>query len=171
MRENREIPESPTADGAAGRIGKAGGRTPMTHGSGKSDRPVVPTKPSNKAEPSAAERVEVRGLAKGNTDGQNAPRRQRRAVGATSALDRVRQKARQDRSAKFTALLHHVTVDRLRESFLQLQNQRKAAPGVDGVTWEQYAANLEDNLEGLHARLHRGAYRAKPSRTSHASLA
>jgi group II intron reverse transcriptase/maturase len=162
MRENREIPESPTADGAVGRIGKAGGRTPMMHDSGKSDRPVVPTKPSNNAEPSAAERVEGRGLAKGNTDGQNALRTQRRAVGAPSALDRVRQKARQDRNAKFTALLHHVTVDRLRKSFLQLQ--KKAAPGVDGVTWEQYAANLEDNLEGLYARLHRGAYRAKPSR-------
>jgi hypothetical protein len=66
----------------------------------------------------------------------------------------------EDRNAKFTALLHHVTVDRLRESFLQLQ--KKAAPGVDGVTWEQYAKNLEDNVEDLHARLHRGAYRAKP---------
>ena len=162
MRENREIPESPGADGAAGRIGKAAGRTPMMHGSGKSDRSVVPTKPSNNAEPSATERVEGRGLAKGNTDGQNAPRTQRRAVGAPSALDRVRQKAKQDRNAKFTALLHHVTVERLRGAFLQLQ--KKAAPGVDGVTWEQYATNLEDNLEGLHARLHGGAYRAKPSR-------
>jgi hypothetical protein len=132
MRENREIPESPTADGAAGRIGKADGRTPMMHDSGRSDRPVVPTKPSNNADPSAAERVEGRGLAKGNTDEQNAPRTQRRTVGAPNALDRVRQRASKDRKAKFTTLLHHVTVDRLREAFLQLQ--RKAAPGVDGIS-------------------------------------
>jgi hypothetical protein len=165
MRENREIPESPTADGAAGRIGKADGRTPMMHDSGRSDRPVVPTKPSNNADPSAAERVEGRGLAKGNTDEQNAPRTQRRTVGAPNALDRVRQRASKDRKAKFTTLLHHVTVDRLREAFLQLQ--RKAAPGVDGVTWEQYAANLEDHLAGLHAQLQRGAYRAKPSRRTY----
>ena len=162
MRENREIPESPTADGAAGRIGKAKGRTPMMHGSGKSDRPVVPAKPSNNAEPSAAERVEGRGLAKGNMVEQNAPRTQRRALGAPSALDRVRQKAKQDRAVKFTALFHHVTVDRLRGAFSQLR--KKAAPGVDGVTWEQYDADLEGNLERLHARLHGGAYRAKPSR-------
>jgi RNA-directed DNA polymerase len=152
MRENREIPESPTADGAMGRIGKARGLTPMMHDSGKSDGPVVPAKPSNKAEPSAAERVEGRGPAKGNTDEQNALRTQRRAVCAPSALDRVRQKAKQDRKAKFTALLHHVTLDRLRGAFLQLQ--KKAAPGVDGVTWEQYQANLEENLKGLHERLH-----------------
>jgi RNA-directed DNA polymerase len=162
MRENREIPESPAADGATGRIGKADGRTPMTHDSGRSDRPVVPAKPSNNAESSAAERVEGRGLAKGNTDEQNALRTQRRAVSAPSALDRVRQRARQDRKAKFTTLLHHVTVDRLREAFLQLR--KKAAPGVDGVAWESYATNLEENLEELHVRLHHGAYRATPSR-------
>jgi len=165
MRENREVPESLAADGAAGRIGKAQGRTPMMHDSGKSDRPVVPTKPSNKADLSAAEGVEGRGLAKGNTDEQNAHRTQSRELSAPSALDRVRKIARQDRKAKFTTLLHHVTVDRLREAFLQLR--KKASPGVDGVTWEQYATNLEDNLEGLHAGLHRGAYRAKPSRRAY----
>ena len=86
-------------------------------------------------------------------------------MSAPSALDRVRKRAGQDRKAKFTTLLHHVTVDRLREAFLQLR--KKASPGVDGVTWEQYATNLEDNLEGLHAGLHRGAYRAKPSRRAY----
>jgi RNA-directed DNA polymerase len=162
MRENRETSVSLTADGAVGRIGKARGRTPMMHDPEESDRPIVPAKPSNKAEPSAAERVEGRGLATGNMDEQNAPRTQRRVVGAPSALDHVRQRAKQDRKAKFTTLLHHVTIERLHKAFLQLQ--KKAAPGIDGVTWEQYAANLESNLEGLHARLHRGAYRAKPSR-------
>lgn len=162
MRENREIPESPVADGAAGRVGKAEGRTPMMHDTGKSDRPVVPTKLSNNADSSAAERAEGRGLAKGNMGEQNALRTQRREFGAPNALDRVRQRARQDRKAKFTALLHHVTIDRLREAYFQLKKQ--AAPGVDGVTWEQYGADLEVKLEDLHARLHRGAYRARPSR-------
>jgi hypothetical protein len=145
-----------------GRIGKAGGRTPMMHDSRKSDGPIVPVKPSNKAEPSAAERVEGRGPAEGNMDEQNAPRAQNRIEGARSALDRVRQRARQDRKARFTTLFHHITVDRLRDAYLKLQ--KRAAPGVDGVTWEQYGENLEANLLDLHARLHRGAYRARPSR-------
>ena len=162
LRENREIHELPAADGAVGRIGKAGGHTPMMDDSRKSDRPIVPTKPSNKAEPSVAEGAEGRRLAKGNTDEQNAPRTQRRIEGAPSALDRVRQRARQDKKAKFTALFHHLTVDRLRDAYLSLQ--KRAAPGVDGVTWEQYGENLEANLLDLHARLQRGAYRARPSR-------
>lgn len=134
----------------------------MMHDSRKSDGPIVPAKPSNKAEPSAAERVEGRGPAEGNMDEQNAPRAQNRIEGARSALDRVRQRARQDRKAKFTTLFHHITIDRLRDAYLKLQ--KRAAPGVDGVTWEQYGENLEANLLDLHARLHRGAYRARPSR-------
>jgi RNA-directed DNA polymerase len=63
---------------------------------------------------------------------------------------------------KFTALLHHLTVDLLRESFYSLK--RKAAPGVDGVTWQEYEDGLEDRLTDLHGRVHRGAYRATPSR-------
>ena len=134
----------------------------MMDGQGKSDRPVVPAKPPNNVVPAAtAEEVEGRGLAKGNTDQQNAPRTQRRTR-AHSALDRVREAARRDRKARFTALLHHLTIDRLREAFFALR--RKAAAGVDGVTWEQYRADLEENLRGLHDRLQRGAYRAKPSR-------
>jgi RNA-directed DNA polymerase len=133
----------------------------MMNGQGTSDRPVVPTKRPNKAGQPDAEAVEGRGLAKGNADQQNTPRTQCR-TSVPSALDRVREVARRDRKAKFTALFHHLTIDRLRAAFVALQ--RKAAPGVDGVTWEQYAGNLEDNLLDLHARLHRGAYRAKPSR-------
>lgn len=161
MRENREIPSLPLANGVMGRIGKAEGRNPMMHGDGKSDGPIVPTKPPNNARPLAAEVVEGRGSAKGNTDEQNAHRTQGR-VRAHSALGRVRQAARRDGKAKFTALFHHITVDLLRESSLQLK--RRAAPGVDGVVWEQYATNLDRNIEELHARLHRGAYRARPSR-------
>ena len=133
----------------------------MMHGEGKSDRPIVPAKLSNKAGQSAAETVEGRGLTKGNTSQQNASRTQRR-TSAPSALERVREVAKKDRKAKFTALLHHVTIDRLRDAYLALS--RKAAAGVDGVTWQQYGVGLEDNLRDLHAKLHRGAYRAKPSR-------
>ncbi len=105
--------------------------------------------------------MEGRGPAKGNTDEQNAPRTQRR-ISAPSALDRVRQAARKDRKRRFTALLHHVTIERLRDAYLALK--RKAAAGVDGVTWDEYGQNLEVRLADLHRRVHRGAYRAKPSR-------
>jgi hypothetical protein len=73
----------------------------------------------------------------------------------SQALDRIRSAARRERKGQLTALLHHVNVDLLRWAFYQLR--RKAAPGVDGVTWEQYEADLEDNLRDLHARVHRGA--------------
>ena len=78
LRENRESPASLVADGATGRAGKAQRRTPATHEVGQSDRPVVPTKPTNKASTTAAETAEGRGLAKGNTSEQNAPRTQSR---------------------------------------------------------------------------------------------
>ena len=67
-----------------------------------------------------------------------------------------------DKEARFTALLHHVDVDRLRAAYFALKP--KAAPGVDGVTWQDYGVELEENLRDLHARVHRGAYRARPSR-------
>ena len=131
------------------------------HEQGKSDRPTVPGKPPNKTGKPAAEAVEGKGLAKGNTGEQNAPRTQCR-TGAPSALERVRQAAKRNKGMRFTALLHHVDVDRLRTAFCALK--KDAAPGVDGVTWEQYAERLEENLQGLHRRLHQGAYRARPSR-------
>jgi group II intron reverse transcriptase/maturase len=83
-------------------------------------------------------------------------------MGVSSDLDRVRQVARKDKDVRFTALLHHVTVDRLREAYRAIQPG--AAPGVDGVTWRDYGADLEANLRDLHARVHRGAYRASPVR-------
>lgn len=110
----------------------------------------------------SAEVVEGRHSTRGNTDQQNASRTQSRIQGAPNALDRVREAAKRDKGAKFTALMHHVTIERLRTGFLSLK--RKAAPGTDGVTWLQYAEDLEGNLRNLHGRLHRGAYRAKPSR-------
>jgi retron-type reverse transcriptase len=74
----------------------------------------------------------------------------------------VRKAAKERKEMKFTALLHHLTVDLLRESFYALK--RKAAPGVDGMTWQEYESGLEGRLADLHNRVHRGAYRAKPSR-------
>ena len=132
----------------------------MTNDQRKSDSLEVPTKSPNKVT-QTAEVMEGRRLAKGNASQQNTSRTQCR-VSVPSALDRIRQAARKDRKAKFTALYHHLTVERLSAAFHALK--RNAAPGVDGVTWEQYAANLQGNLQDLHARLHRGAYRAKPSR-------
>jgi len=128
----------------------------------KSDRPVVPTKSPNKAAHAAAEAAEGRGLAMGNTDQQNALRTQSRVERAPSALDRVRDVARRDKGAKFTALMHHITPESLRAAFFELK--KRAAPGVDGVTWDDYAVQLDDRIADLHARVHRGAYRAKPSR-------
>jgi retron-type reverse transcriptase len=80
----------------------------------------------------------------------------------SQGLNGVREKARKNERERFTALLHHVTVDLLRDSYYGLK--RKAAPGVDGVTWKEYGTGLEDRLQDLHSRVHRGAYRAQPSR-------
>jgi len=131
---------------------------------GKSDGPVVPAKPPNNAAgevPVVAEAVEGRGSAEGNTAGKTRPG-PRAGEGASSALGRVREVARKDRDVRFTALLHHVTVDRLRAAYEALSP--RAAAGVDGVTWDAYGQDLEVSLRDLHARLHRGAYRAKPTR-------
>ncbi len=134
----------------------------MTNGAGKSDNPIVPGKLPNRAEEPALEAVEGRGLAKGNSLEQNAPRTQGRQD-APSALERVRQVARKERQQRFTALLHHgYNIERLRACYRQLK--RDAAPGVDGETWRHYGERLEENLRDLSERLKRGAYRAKPVR-------
>ena len=133
----------------------------MMHDREKSDGRVVPAKlPNNAGEP-GAEAVEGRRPAEGNATSETRPGR-RAGQGASSELDRVRRMARKDKDARFTALLHHVDVDRLRAAYLALSP--KAAPGVDGVTWRDYGQDLEENLRDLHARVHRGAYRARPSR-------
>jgi RNA-directed DNA polymerase len=133
----------------------------MMHGPEKSDSPIVPVKPANKAERSAAESVEGSGGTKRNAGLQSTARAQSRAA-VSQAQDRIRGAVIRNRKEKLTALLHHVNVDTLRWAFFSLK--KKAAPGVDGVTWDQYAENLEDNLADLHARVHTGAYRAMPSR-------
>jgi group II intron reverse transcriptase/maturase len=131
------------------------------YGDGKSDRPVVPANPPNKAAEVVAEAGEGRGLPEGNTAGEARPGRGA-GLGVSSDLDRVRQVARKDRVVRFTALLHHVTVDRLREAYRAISPN--AAAGVDGVTWRDYGSDLEANLSDLHARVQRGAFRAMPTR-------
>jgi RNA-directed DNA polymerase len=131
------------------------------NGGGESYSGVLPTKQPNKSEKSPAEVVEGRSLTKENTDLPNLYRIQSRKS-RPNGLDRVREAARKDGKLRFTALLHHVTVDLLRDSYLSLK--KRAAPGVDGVTWEAYGQDLEAQLSDLHGRIHRGAYRAKPSR-------
>lgn len=133
----------------------------MMYETRKSDESMVPTKSANAAS-CAEESMEGRGSAKGNAGEQNAPRTQSRIHDAHSELDRVRRRAKHDKEARFTALLHHVTIERLRTAYFRLR--KNAAPGVDGVTWQQYGEQLEGNLVRLHERLHRGAYRARPSR-------
>jgi RNA-directed DNA polymerase len=131
---------------------------------GKSDGPVVPAKPPNNTACVVAEVVEERGPAKGNTASSTHPGRSA-GHGAPSGLERVREVARRDKEARFTALLHHVSVDRLRAAYRAIRPQ--AAPGVDGLTWEAYGQDLEANLQDLHRRLHAGSYRARPSRRSY----
>jgi RNA-directed DNA polymerase len=133
----------------------------------KSHSAIVAGKPTNKAsarKADAAEPVEPRAGTKRNASEQSTHRTQGRER-VLQALDRVRKAARQRKKEKFTALLHHVSVDLLRESFFALK--RDAAPGVDGMTWEDYEADLERNLTDLHARVQRGAYRALPSRRTY----
>ncbi len=137
----------------------------MMNGRRKSDRPIVATKPANKAGASAAEQGERRGLAKGKTPRQNTNRARDRAT-VQSALGRIRQAAVKDKQVRFTSLLHHIyDLSMLREAYYGLK--RDAAPGVDGETWRQYGENLENNLQELSARLRRGAYRAKPVRRAY----
>ncbi len=163
MRENREIPGTPATGGGAGRSEKAASPTSDMHVSGESDDPIVPTKRANNAgQPAAAESAEGRGSTKGNV----------LAVGRVpdtapdqrvDRLEGVRQAARRDKKARFTALLHHVTPQLLWTSFHQLK--REASPGVDGVTWAEYGDDgLMGRINDLQDRIHRGTYRAKPSK-------
>jgi RNA-directed DNA polymerase len=134
---------------------------PAMHGREKSDPAIVAVKPTNKAGQPAAEPVERRAGAEGNT-GQQRTRRAQDRESVSQALDRIRQAARTRKKEKFTALFHHLSVPMLRTAFFALK--REAAPGVDGLTWQDDEADLDRRIEDLHARVQRGAYRALPSR-------
>src|SRR6202050_458627 len=133
----------------------------MMHGHGKSDSAIVAAKPTNKAGQPAAEPVERRAGAKGNARQQSTRRAQDRES-VSQALGRIRQAARERKKERFTSLFHHLSIELLRLAFFALK--REAAPGVDGLIWRDYEADLDRRIEDLHARVHRGAYRALPSR-------
>lgn len=164
VRENREPPAAPAA--RSGPAGEGRSRTSSMNGAGESDGRVVPAKHPNKSGKPPAEGVEGRRPAKENMGKPSTPRTQGR-VGVTPGLTRVREAARQARGSRsqFTALLHHLTVDLLRKSYFALK--REAAAGVDEVTWREYGTDLEQRLVELHEKVHRGSYRAQPSRRAY----
>ena len=124
----------------------------MMHGREKSDSAIVAVKPTNKAVPTAAESVEPRAETKGNASQQSTCRTQRRAS-VSQVLERIRKVARERKKERFTALLHHISIDCLRMAFYALK--RDAASGVDGLTWPTYEADLDRNLTDLHERVPR----------------
>ncbi len=131
------------------------------NGGGESNSGIVSAKQPNEGTGGPKEVVERRPLTKENMGEPNLRRTQSRES-EPNGLDRVRQAAKKDRKLRFTALLHHVNIDLLRRSYFSLKKQ--AAAGVDGMRWEEYGESLEERLAELHGRIHRGAYRAKPSR-------
>src|SRR5208283_4696305 len=163
MRENREAPRA-SGSSTPDRLEKAMSYKTSMHASGESDEQVVPAKRLNNGEQFLAEGVEGSCSTKGNTEEAHTRRTQGRGR-VSQGLGGVREAARRDQKQKFTALLHHVTTDLLRDSYYSLK--RAAAPGVDGVTWQQYGEGVEERLQDLHERIHRGAYRAQPSRRTY----
>src|SRR6266446_3169592 len=160
MHENREISSTPWSDDQ-GRSAKAKSRTADMHVPEKSDCVVVPVNQPNKGGQPSVEVGEGRAQTRENiVQSHMHPTQSGKRM--SQGLDGVRKLAKERKQERFTALLHHLNVDLLRDSFYALQ--RKASPGVDGVTWQEYETGLEDRLVDLHRRVHRGAYRAQPSR-------
>src|ERR1700681_489353 len=160
MHENRDISRTPWS-AEQGRSAKAINQTADMNVREKSDCAVVPVnQPNNEGQPSA-EAGEGRAQIEENTV-QSHMRPTQSGKRMSQGLHGVRQAAKERKQERFTALLHHLSVGLLRDSFYALQ--RKASPGIDGVTWQEYETGPEDRLVDLHRRVHRGAYRAKPSR-------
>src|SRR5271168_4840016 len=160
MHENREISSTPWSEDQ-GRSAKATSRTADMHVLEKSDCAVLPVNQPNKGGRPSAEVGEERAQTKENiVQSHMHPTQSGKCV--SQGLDGVRKAARERKQEQLTALLHHLSIELLRDSFYALQ--RKASPGVDGVTWQEYESGLADRLVDLHSRVHRGAYRAKPSR-------
>jgi RNA-directed DNA polymerase len=163
-RENRETPSTPAGEDAAGRLEKALSRKFSMYVNGESDGRTVPAKCPNNGEQAPAEGMEGRRPTEENI-GQATPPRTQSRTSELSDLHGVREVARRDKRARFTALLHHITTERLRESYYALK--RDAAPGVDGVTWQEYETGLDEKLADLRSRIHRGTYRAQPTRRAY----
>src|SRR5713101_7766700 len=157
LRGNREI-SWPTTGKCA--VWSASGRHGAVADDARSGE-VGPCHSANMDGRPSMEGGERRAGAKGNTN-QTDTRRTPSRASVSPGLERVRTAARLDKEERFTALLHHVDIALLRQAYLWLK--REAAPGVDGVTWAEYGQGLEEKLEDLHGRVHRGSYRALPSR-------
>src|SRR5271154_3366504 len=158
MHENRE---TSLVSAQADRSGKAKNHNPDMYAREESDRAAVPVKQPNKEAQASAEAVEGRARTEENdAEPHTSPTRSGERV--SQGLSGVRRVARERKQERFTALLHHLTIDLLRDSYYALK--RSAAPGVDGVSWQQYEQDLEARLADLHGRVHRGAYRAQASR-------
>ena len=169
---SRETPLTSVSFMGADRSEKARGHNTDMDVTGESDSFIVPEKPANKGGvPQPAELVEGRELTKENAEQSLLDRTQSRKVDGTPFEARsrgllgVREAARRGRKQKFTSLMHHITPDLLRASFFELKKQ--AAPGIDGERWGDYAIEFEQRIEDLHERIHRGAYRAKPSKRTY----
>jgi RNA-directed DNA polymerase len=161
MHENRETSGTSRSNHGRDRPEKAIGRTAGRPVPEESERVIVPVNLSNNEEQSPAEMGEGRTRTKENiVQSHTSPTQSGKPV--SQGLRGVRQAAKVNKQEQFTALLHHVTIDLLRDSFHALK--RRAAPGIDGVRWEQYETGLEGRLADLHGRVHRGTYRAQPSR-------
>ena len=161
MHENRETSGVPGSDEDRGRSAKATSHKAGMHVPEESDCAVVPMNQPNKGGQPAAEVGEGRARTKENiVQSSTSPTQSGERV--SQGLRGVQQAARAKKQERFTALLHHLTLNLLRDSFYALK--RQAAPGVDGVTWQAYETELEGRLADLHSRVHRGAYRAQPSR-------
>ena len=161
MHENREISGASRSQQDRDRLVKAQSHNANMHALEKSDCAIVPMNQPNKGEQSSAEVGEGRAPTKENIVQSNtSPTQSGKRV--SQGLRGVRQAAKERKQERFTALLHHVSVGLLRDSFYALK--RQAAPGVDGMTWKGYETGLEDRIADLHSRVHRGAYQAQPSR-------
>src|SRR5271170_3409126 len=160
MHENREISSTPWPN-AQGRSAKAINRNADMHVLEKSDCAAVPVNQPNKEARASAEVGEGRAQMKENI-AQSHMHPTQSGNRMSQGLDGVRKAAKERRQERFTSMLHHLNVDLLRDSFYALQ--RKASPGVDGMTWQEYETGIEDRLIDLHSRVHRGTYRAQPSR-------
>jgi hypothetical protein len=163
-RENREALPTPDTKLGAGRLEKVMNHKSNMNVGGESHGRVVPAKCPNKDGKPLMEGVEGRRPAKENTEQTTASQTQSWGD-ALSGLHRVREAAKKDKRLRFTALLHHVSVHLLQNSFYSLK--REAAPGVDGMTWKDYETDLDKRLEELHSRVHQGAYRALPSKRAY----
>ena len=136
----------------------------------KSDESIVPpTRANNAGTEPVAESVEERDSAKMNTLQHDRPRTSSRTKRRSRGLSGVRETARDRPTLKFENLLHHINVPLLHEAFDALK--KSAAVGIDEVTWQQYEQDREASIEALHGRIHRGAYRAKPSKRIYISKA